>query len=415
MRILPFVLGLARLHLAAAACCRSNQCLKAIVDAADGIEECSSLLTLTVIPDAVTVTETGAMPTAHTTLVDTHVVTVTETTTAATETSVVVISSIVTASTETQLQVVTQTVVATQTDTETVQVTGATIIPWRRQAASAEPSPAVPTSLPQCPSWDKYVSACKCAGVTPTIVTAEAPSTTVTVDTTSTPTASLISTFTTTETVLDTVTASISTTETDVLSVTATALATVTVVLDQTVTVSVTQTQTTTAQASLITQNVPAFRAVATDYNATPLYMYANPLNGLTGGMAWNALSTSAQSSIQNRYIFTIDSSGRLLLAYNIPPYTYKYAVYVSTVTTGSMWPQFGVETTLQSQKVNGALIDWVYGAVDPVTKRLYLNAAGRKNILWCGVQLWMSTGTGEDIQRGECTVMHPIILPAVV
>ncbi|KAK4129781.1 hypothetical protein N657DRAFT_653067 [Parathielavia appendiculata] len=414
MKIISLTLGLAGLHLAAAACCRSNQCLRAILNAANGIKECSSLLTVTVTPDTVTFTKTGDVPTAYETLVDTHAVTVTETTTASIETVVVVVSSDVTASTETQLQLVTQTVVTTQTHTQTVQVTGATIIPWRRQAASAELSPAVPTTLPQCPSWDKYVSACKCAGVVPTTVTADAPSMTVTVDA-ATYTASVLSTVTTTETVFDTVTATLSTTEMDIQSITATALTTSTVVVDETVTISVTQTQTTTAQAGLITQNVAAFRAVATDYNAYPLYIYANQLNGLTGGISWNALSTNTQSSTQNKYIFTIDGGGRLLLAYNIPPFTYTYAVYVNTATTGSQWPQFGVLSNLQTQKANGAPIDWVYGAVDPLTNRLYLKAAGRKNILWCGVQLWMSTGAGEDINRGGCTVMHPTIAPVVV
>jgi hypothetical protein len=184
--------------------------------------------------------------------------------------------------------------------------------------------------------------------------------------------------------------------------------------VDETVTISVTQTQTTIAQATLITQNVPAFRAVATDYNASPLFIYANPLNERTGGVSWNSLSSSPSPSQQNRYIWTIDSQGRVLLANPIPPHTFTLAMFISTATAGSQWPQFAVFDTIQSQIANGARIDWVYGAVDPVTNRLYLNAGGRKNILWCGVQLWMSTGKGEDVQRGVCTVMHPIIVPIV-
>ncbi|KAL2129755.1 hypothetical protein VTI74DRAFT_7345 [Chaetomium olivicolor] len=327
----------------------------------------------------------------------------------------VVISLTVTASTETQLQLVTQTVVATQTNTQTVQVTPTIIIPRRRQAVSAESSPAVPTYLPQCPSWDKYVSACKCAGVTPATITAEAPSTTVTVDAASTYTASVLSTLTITETVFDAVTATISATETDVVSVTATALATQTVVVDETVTVSVTQTQTTTAQASLITHDVAAFRAVATDYNASLLYIYASLINGVTGGVSCNILYSSTSASIQNKYILTIDSQGRVLLANAIPPYSYKYAMYVSRTTTGSLWPQISPITSVQAAIVNGAQMDRVYGAVDPATNRLYLNAAGRKNILYCGVQMWMSTGAGEDINRGgACTVMYPTIVPVI-
>ncbi len=135
-------------------------------------------------PDAVTFTETASIATEYQTVVDTQAVTVTETVTASTETDVVVVSETVTASTETLVQFITQTVLATQANTQFVTVTPTTIIPWRRQATdTGSAPPTLPTYPSECPSWDKYVAACSCAGVTPVTVTAEAPSTTVTVGT----------------------------------------------------------------------------------------------------------------------------------------------------------------------------------------------------------------------------------------
>ena len=109
-----------------------------------------------------------------------NIVTVTETSTVSTTTVVATISETVTASTETVLRLVTETDTTTATSVTTIDVAGTTIIPWRRQV-SIESSPAhtLPTYAEQCPSWDKYVSACKCAGVTPVTVTVEATTTTV--------------------------------------------------------------------------------------------------------------------------------------------------------------------------------------------------------------------------------------------
>ncbi|KAK3307724.1 uncharacterized protein B0T15DRAFT_510963 [Chaetomium strumarium] len=171
--------------------------------------------------------------------VATHIVTVTEATPASTEMDVVVVSSTLTASTETQVQFVT------------------------------------------------------CAGVTRAVVTAEAPSTTVTVDAASTYTASVLSTPTNTETVVDVVIATVSATETDVAFVI----------------------------------NVGAFRAVGTDYNAFPLFVYAN--------MACRLGESHPAYAVHTRQ-----------------------AMFISTATTGSQWPQIGVFNTIQSQIANGARID---------------------------------------------------------
>ncbi len=223
-------------------------------------------------------------------------------------------------------------------------------------------------------------------------------------------TESVLATLVSTTTVLDSVTATVTETTTNVVSLTATALETQTVVVEETTTVETTQTKTASAVPNLITHDVDAFRAVATDYNDSPLYMYANMLNGLAGGLNWQPGSTSTTASVQNKYVWKIDSAGHVLLANNVPPYTYQYALYMSTASAGSNWPQISTVQTVQAQVAAGASVAWVFGAVDPATNRLYLNAGGRKNILWCGNQVWMSYGLGEDINRGTCILMHPTI-----
>jgi hypothetical protein len=54
-----------------------------------------------------------------------------------------------------------------------------------------------------------------------------------------------------------------------------------------------------------------------------------------------------------------------------------------------------------------------VRGCVNSVTGELTIEAAGRTNILYCGAQLWISAGAGEDINRGSpCVPMYPKIVP---
>lgn len=52
-------------------------------------------------------------------------------------------------------------------------------------------------------------------------------------------------------------------------------------------------------------------------------------------------------------------------------------------------------------------------GAGQP--QQLLLNAGGRKNVLWCGGQLWMSTSNGADINRGVCEVVRPTVSDVVL
>lgn len=208
---------------------------------------------------------------------------------------------------------------------------------------------------------------------------------------------------------------------------TATASATATVLVDgvetvtatQTDVVSLTATVTAIETATLAPEpvqpvcriNTGAFRAMTTFIN-TDLYMYANMLNALTGGLIWRIGNTSPSQSVQSRYNFALDSEGSLYLHDNIAPYTYTYYVYISTANSGSNWPQIATKQAVESQIAQGGQISKIKGCVNPVTGELTLqDSIGRKNILYCGAQLWLSAGLGEDINRGGCVQQFPKVV----
>ncbi|KAK3317545.1 hypothetical protein B0T19DRAFT_479607 [Cercophora scortea] len=446
---------------AAGGCCRTNKCLRAVIadtfSASERIQDCSSNLAFTITPAAVTVTATvtEAGPAESVTVVETEYVTVdqtvtvatetilvtkSETSTAATETVLFTESQLTTASTETlsfgarstvigftqtnQVTTVQTVTAATQTEFTFTTVTDAVL-----KVREAETVPAY--AVLDCPSFAKYASACSCAGVLPTTITVDAPVETATVTELSTSTVTIkqstadiktdtaLQTDTTSATSTETVllTAKTSVTLTDVVSLTATTSLTSTTLVVVTATTATTKTDlatvTATEQAAAtkvcaVGAKAGAFKAIATEYNNSPLLFYANMLNALSGGMNWAAASASTSASVQNKYIFALDSQGRLYLAYNLPPYTYVYYVYVSTSTTGSLWPQINTQASVASSIANGGKVAYVSGCVDPVSKELTLNAADRANILYCGQQMWMAYGAGEDISRGGCTRMYP-------
>ncbi|KAK4129916.1 hypothetical protein BT67DRAFT_446204 [Trichocladium antarcticum] len=417
------LLGFAWLQLAAGACCRSNKCLKAVVSAlGDGIQDCSSHLVVTVTPTASTIIKTvTVMPTEHNTFVDTLVFTETVTTTAATETQPYTFSATVPDATYTDVSTITQTVVVTKAALQTATATADSDLVTTRIYPAKRGETLVVSSFPayasaDCLSFDKYVAACKCAGVIATTVMAEAPSaTTMTVSNTANAvTTSVPTTISTTKTVYVSLTAKTLVIETDSVLVTATVQATETAIASSVVTL--TETTTTTVVPAAPTCKAPLeitpFKTPATDYGSAPLQIYANLLNGLTGGITWQAASTSTAASAQNKYIWAINSFGYLVLANNVPPYSYQYAAYTSTSAGGSNWPQVNTEASVASQILNGAKIARIKGCINSITGELTLDAAGRTNILWCGQQLWMSYGGGEDINRGVCTKMYPKAVP---
>ncbi|KAK4231506.1 hypothetical protein QBC38DRAFT_224482 [Podospora fimiseda] len=52
--------------------------------------------------------------------------------------------------------------------------------------------------------------------------------------------------------------------------------------------------------------------------------------------------------------------------------------------------------------------IQMVKACVNSITHELTLEAAGRRNIMWCGNQLWLSYGDGSEINRGTCVQFFP-------
>ncbi|KAM7198737.1 hypothetical protein V8F20_006052 [Naviculisporaceae sp. PSN 640] len=406
---------LAFTRLAAAACCRSNLCLREIVAEGDldrnGLADCSSYLAVTITPDVLTVYETlSEVPTDYTTEVETPIVTVSEALTVSTETVFVTVRASLTATTEINLSTAIQTVIAaTETKTTTQFMTKTDALGLKVRREEADPT-IPPYAVSACRSFAKYKRACSCAGATATTVTAaSAQPTTITVtETRSAVVSTLVSTApAVTETVTISVvdTATDTTTEVDLFTATIASTTTTTVSLTSTASATFTQATGTCLKGATL----GAFKANATQYNNTPLNIYANLLNGLTGGLTWNAASSSTAAGVQNKYIWALDEAGRLNVAYNVPPYTYKYYAYMSTASAGSNWPQVMTESVVAAQVNAGAAITYLTGCVDSVTGELTLNAAGRTKILWCGSQLWMSySSTGEDINRGTCVQMFP-------
>jgi len=182
------------------------------------------------------------------------------------------------------------------------------------------------------------------------------------------------------------------------------------------VTVTSTTTQTVQPQPTCRPgSEVGPFFATVTEQGSSPLLLSGSMPNCLSGSLGWNYAPTSTLPRIRNEFIFKIDDDGYLVLAYNIPPYSYNYAVYVSTRSdTGSNWPQVGVKASIDANIANGIKVARVKGCVNSVTGELTLDAAGRTNILFCGWQAWMSFGAGDDVNRGAaCVKMFPKVSAA--
>ncbi|KAK4171801.1 hypothetical protein QBC36DRAFT_382294 [Triangularia setosa] len=149
---------------------------------------------------------------------------------------------------------------------------------------------------------------------------------------------------------------------------------------------------------------IQIFKAYALESGTAPVYcIYGNLLNGLTGGITWNAASSSTAGSIQNNYIWKLDENGYLGLAHKVPPY--------STASSGSNWPQINTDSSVEAQVASGTALAKIKGCINSVTGELTLSVAGRKNILFCGMQMWMSAGLMEDINQGTCVQQFPKVI----
>lgn len=372
---------------------------------------------MTVTPATSTVTSTVTIrPTVYTTSVETALSTTSETQTLSTVTSSVTTEQTQTASTE--------------TDFVTVTVTADPAKVKKARSAITQTSSTYPAYASPCSAWDKYVSACSCVGVFPTVITVATPvTTTVVTETTVSPFSVLLSVeecrvqstnVNPTQTVTSSILSTTSSTETDIATATDT-----TVIITDTLTIAVTSTTLATVTSTAIptaspspvcsTGSVRAFRAHATQYGDSDLYMYANTPDYVNGAVIWNANTAATAPTLKNRYIWAIDSAGYLYMAYQTPPYNYIDYAYVNTATSGSVWPQVARQTVVENSIANGASVSKIKACVDSVTGELHLNAAGRTQILWCGAQMWMSNTLGSDINRGECTQMFPTIVPEPV
>jgi hypothetical protein len=138
--------------------------------------------------------------------------------------------------------------------------------------------------------------------------------------------------------------------------------------------------------------------------------MYANSLTGQNGNFFWYPNTASSQPGLKNKYILSVDNDGHLQLASNLPPYSDKFDAYVNTASSGSLWLQFATKASVDSSISGGSPFSRIKACVDSVTGELHLAAAGRTQILYCGVQLWLSNNMGAD--RGACTQMFPLIVP---
>lgn len=398
-----------------------------------------------------TVTEVNTVTaTEYATVLGTEIVTETESTIAATETVFFTESSSVTVGTETvSLRTTETTIASTETVFQTITLPARTFEKKRDidtltfveptssapvESAPVQTSPTLPAYALDCPSFDKYKSACKCVGAALITVTEPMPVSTVTVDETTVSfhgpwdqQRNLANLSFLTKTVFASVAATVTTTEAELVSVTATASATTTVVIEDVETVTATQTDvvsltatvTATETATLAPEpvqpvcqiNTDAFRA--TDkYNGNDLYIYANMLNALSGGAVWQAGTTSTNAAVQNKYNLGIDSEGYLYVHDRILPYSYTYYFYIqSPSSTGSVWPQVGTQTSIDSAVAQRPdLVSKIKACVNPATGELTVqDYYGRKNMLWCGNQLWLSHGVGEDVNRGSpCQQMFP-------
>lgn len=121
--------------------------------------------------------------------------------------------------------------------------------------------------------------------------------------------------------------------------------------------------------------------------------------------------STSTSPAVVNKYIWSLDGEGNLRLHNKIPPYTYDYYVYVQNRDLNTDWPQIAPKSVVDQRVAQGNSFN-VKGCIDSITGELKLDAAfGRKNMLWCGQQMWISKTLGEEINRGVCLLTKPKVI----
>ncbi len=387
MKSLGFVAlsGVALLQVAAAACCRSNQCLKAVVLAGeDGIADCSAnaVITVTLSPSAstqtVTVVESG---------VATALFTETTTETISTETLLFTETTTITAATQTDVILESETVLVTATDVQLAAPVTSTSTNYQSFASvkarqTAAPLPEYASAV--CANWDQYIKACSCAGVEISTVTVPGAAETVTV---------------TANDAVTTTVSTLSSTQTDTISLTETVTATETTTAASTTTVLATSTPTVIVPITCLAKGL-SFRASTPFSDGTTRWMN-------TIGQASVAWQTFASGSSLTSSTWVLDSNGYLELTGVIGTATSVLAAYVDlSKTAATVAVLMKAKTDVEAGVAAGT---WarVKGCVSPTTNEVTLSGNGRSNILSCGNSMYLSTGDGSDY-RSDCARLFP-------
>ncbi|KAK4463675.1 hypothetical protein QBC42DRAFT_337495 [Cladorrhinum samala] len=384
--------GAAMLHLASAACCRANQCLKAVVDAG-GLADCSAKLpVVTVTPSAVTLTETL---TAVESAVETALFTETLTETAATETVLFTELTTITAATQTDMVSETVTVPVTTTVVSTAAPVTTTVFVYppaqRVRRAASSGSRSIPYYAAEaCADWEKYVKACGCAGVEPATITVSAVTERVTV-TASDAITTTASTLSLTQTDVVTLTETVSSTATDIISLAETVAATETVTASPITTV----TTTVTSAPPLVSVQCKATN-VFRFYDSSSRWMVANTV---TNVIEWQTTINGMSPVNLPVGMWTIDPSGYLELRYSNNAQTEALVPVVSAgLTDDSAQVTLKPKSSANDEVAAGSSVK-VQACVPEGDVYLRMQAAGRTNIVDCGNTLYLSKdATGSDV-----------------
>ncbi len=339
----------------------------------------------------------------------TELFTATGTETASIETILFTETTTVTADTQTITITETATVGVTETDLQTAATSTSTS--WTFQAGSSSLkargtvlSTAVPAyATDVCSSWDQYVLACKCAGVTAGTTTVAVETVTVTIPATATSTVATVS-LTSTSTVL--VTATVSTTELATVALTESATTTSTATLTTTAIVSGTTTPVVVASRTCKPVNLP-FRASTVFSDASTRFM---DVLSSYDSCAWQTFPGAVFGETSSlKSMWRQDNEGYLELAYALGTETTVRAPYInlSTSTLASLAVLAKPKADVLTGVAAGTFAR-LRACIDADTNVVYITAAGRSNILECGNSFYMSTGDGSDYIANYCTILSP-------
>ena len=340
----------------------------------------------------------------------TELFTATGTETASTETILFTETTTVTA--DTQTITITETATAGVTSTDVQTAAAVTSTSWTYQIGSSSlkvRGTALSTAVPSyatdvCSSWDQYVLACKCAGVTAGTTTVALETITVTVPATATSTVATVS-VTSTETV--SVTATVSATELATVALTEFATTTSTATLTTTAIVSQTTTPVAVAPRTCKATNLPFRASTVFAEDASTRFM---DVTLSYASCAWQTFPGAVFGDSDSlNSMWRQDSEGYLELAYPLGTQTTVLAPYLdlSKATKATLAVAAKPKADVLAGAASGTFAR-LRACVDADTNVVYITAAGRSNILACGNAFWLSTGDGADVYTPNCRILAP-------